>query len=378
MMMRNNETNNSMKDAEIRVQSVHVAQTIDLVSALSKVFGPKSYKTKQPSNFSVTNHQFGKNNLIVQLDRSDEGSMAEYGEIASSMNSNNSNNMLDESPPRFVAVFRFGSIVFFHVSDKDRLEILKRIRENAVISGLSPPNSSKRVMTGLGRKEFFQVAIRPSIVGEARVYKDFAVVPKLTMDSVAVISTIMAQTVALDTYSDIVDGLLANFDSINSSVKHTGNFTSMDREALFKAIAQNNSIMIDMMSKLGIKERSDTAWNLSQYEQIHEGLREEFEINDRFDQIELKLNMIQQNAKFFLDIIHNKKSNVLEWVIIILIFFECTLMIMEMSGLGERIFHYNEFTSALKGAEKSDEIISSIASIESHSADDVSIQNENK
>ena len=50
--------------------------------------------------------------------------------------------------------------------------------------------------------------------------------------------------------------------------------------------------------------------------------------------------MIQQNAKFFLDMIHNQKSNILEWVIIVLIFFECILMIMEMSGFGEKVFAF--------------------------------------
>ena len=98
----------------------------------------------------------------------------------------------------------------------------------------------------------------------------FVTVKDLNMDSVAVISTIMAQTVVLDSYNDTVDELLATFASINSTVKRTGNFTDMEREALFKVVAQNNSLFIDMIAKLGIKDRSDTAWNLSQYERVHE------------------------------------------------------------------------------------------------------------
>jgi hypothetical protein len=60
----------------------------------------------------------------------------------------------------------------------------------------------------------------------------------------------------------------------------------------------------------------------------------EFEIESRFEQIEFKLNLIQQNAKFFIDILHDQKSSTLEWIIIVLITFECALMILEMSGLG--------------------------------------------
>lgn len=53
--------------------------------------------------------------------------------------------------------------------------------------------------------------------------------------------------------------------------------------------------------------------------------------------IEFKLDLIQQNAKFFLEVMHAQKSNTLEWVIIVLISFECVLMIMDMSGLGEKM-----------------------------------------
>lgn len=67
-------------------------------------------------------------------------------------------------------------------------------------------------------------------------------------------------------------------------------------------------------------------------------MKEEFEIEQRFDNIELKLDMIQQNAKFFLEILHNQKTNTLEWVIIVLIAFECGLMVLEMSGLGASLF----------------------------------------
>ncbi len=79
-----------------------------------------------------------------------------------------------------------------------------------------------------------------------------------------------------------------------------------------KVVAQNNSLFIDMVAKLGIKDRSDTAWNMSQYERIHEGMKSEFEIDNRFEHIEFKLNLIQQNAKFFLEILHNQKSDTLE------------------------------------------------------------------
>jgi uncharacterized Rmd1/YagE family protein len=177
-----------------------------------------------------------------------------------------------------------------------------------------------------------------SEVAGAAVTGDHCVVPELDMNGVAVISTIMAQTVALDSYNDTVDGLLANFAEINATVAKTGQFTPSHKDFLLRTVAQNNSIFIDMISRVRIKDRSDTAWNLIKYEDIHYGMKEEFEIDDRFDQIEFKLNLIQQNAKFFLEMLQDKKSNFLEWTIVVLICFECVLMCVEMSGKGEEVF----------------------------------------
>ena len=83
-----------------------------------------------------------------------------------------------------------------------------------------------------------------------------------------------------------------------------------------------------------------TTWSL--------GFENEFGIDNRFYQIGFKLNLIQQNAQLFVQILQNQKAYFAEWIIIVLIAFECILMILEMSGVGETLF------SQLSIGEKSD------------------------
>lgn len=64
----------------------------------------------------------------------------------------------------------------------------------------------------------------------------------------------------------------------------------------------------------------------------------EKELDDRFENMEFKLNLIQTNAKFFLEVLHHQKSNNLEWIIVALILAECILMCVEMSGMGGTLF----------------------------------------
>jgi len=362
----NTNDDDDIDDARMRVQSIHAAQTVNLVAVLTKVFGGSGAASQ---NQIPLRHVLGRTSVIVQLPppvvdygddddngggdiavatserrrrarqhhRSVEGGRTD-GISPPSTNSSTTNviptsnqggssvlkSVHPRHQPRFVAIFRFGSVVFFNIPSREVNTILKQIKKH----GVEP------ISQGFERKESFEVVIRPSLEETARVNGDFVTVKDLNMNYVDVISTIMAQTVVLDSYNDTVDELLATFASINSTVKRTGNFTDMERESLFKVVAQNNSLFIDMISKLGIKDRSDTAWNLSQYELVHEGMKYEFEIDGRFEHIEFKLNLIQQNAKFFLEILQSQKSNALEWIIIVLIAFECVLMILEMSGVG--------------------------------------------
>ena len=48
-------------------------------------------------------------------------------------------------------------------------------------------------------------------------------------------------------------------------------------------------------------------------------LRDEFSIGERFAKVEHKINHVQSNTKFFLEILNHQKSNKLEWIIIVLI-----------------------------------------------------------
>ena len=249
---------------------------------------------------------------------------------------------------RFVAVFRYGSVVFFNVSPRDTALLVQKIKRYSVgtlLSGkerkerycvhVQPPGAS--TMNTDGRFDVDVPIHDDDYEVDDLVTGDYCIVPELNMKSVDVISNIMAQSVALDAYNDMVDKLLADFEMINNIVTLEGNLTTVDRDKMFRAVAQNNTIFL-RLTKVGIKDRVDTAWDLSQYVNVDELMREEFDIDRRFDYIEFKLNLIQQNAKFFLQVLANQKSDSLEYIIIVLISLECVLMCIEMSGLGEPLF----------------------------------------
>jgi hypothetical protein len=193
------------------VQAVQVAHAINIPKVISTVFATKDAR-KMMERLSV----------VVQLPGDDENDSI-----------------------RFIAVFRFGSVVFFNVAPRDVSKFVERIKKC----------SESPVLSGNELKENFCVHVQPEVLEKENVVAgEYCIVQELNMKSVDVISNVMAQSVALDSYNDTVDELLANFETINRQVTETGNLTTVDREKMFRAVARNNSIFIEMVSKVGIKE----------------------------------------------------------------------------------------------------------------------------
>ncbi|GMH50593.1 hypothetical protein TrRE_jg11400 [Triparma retinervis] len=234
---------------------------------------------------------------------------------------------------RYLCVFKYGAVVFINVPAKTQTQLLNKIKAHCKYP----------IPAGFEHVDGYKVVVDSGITDMEAVISEggeHLTVRNLDLNSVSVISTVMGQTVALDYYYVVVDNMLSSFEDLNSTVEKTGTFSAMEKERLFKIVAENNSIFIGMVSKLGLLERSDTAWNHSSYVGAWEGMREEFELKERFENLEFKLNLIQHNTRFFIEILHNQKSDKLEWIIIVLIGFESVLMIMDMSGVGEKVFGF--------------------------------------
>ena len=78
--------------------------------------------------------------------------------------------------------------------------------------------------------------------------------------------------------------------------------------------------------------RYDIAWKHVQYGRIWEFLRTELEMDPRFKILDMKLNLIQDNLKYFLEILQARKSDALEWTIIVLIAVEICLSLYDLAS----------------------------------------------
>ncbi|KAG5557461.1 hypothetical protein RHGRI_007638 [Rhododendron griersonianum] len=218
----------------------------------------------------------------------------------------------------FMVVFQYGSIVLFNVRDHKIDGYLKIVEQHA--SGLLPEM----------RKDEYEVREKPALNTWMEGGLDYIMLQYLNIDGIRTVGSVLGQSIALDYYVRQVDGMVAEFTDINRGMEKTGTFT-MERKKLFQLVGKANSNLADVILKLGLFERSDIAWKDAKYAQIWEYLRDEFELTQRFASLDFKLKFVEHNIRFLQEILQNRKSDFLEWLIIILISAEILISVYDIA-----------------------------------------------
>lgn len=280
----------------VRVEATYVGSAINIYDLMAHPECHGHYK------------RLHKGTVILSLDKN-------TGEISESMEA-------DGMPlgPYLVAT-TYGSAVFFNVESAQKEEWLNVLRHVAVEPA---PSGDKRY------NEEYSVAVVPELPAWSQLEPECIRLQTLDLRNMQVIAQVLAQSVALDFYSAHVERTIETFCSMNLEMAESASIAGVDKQVLLRLVAENNIVMTEIISKLGVHERYDIAWKYVQYGRIWEFLRSELEMEPRFKTLDMKLNLIQDNLKYFLEILQARKSDSLEWTIIILIAVEIVLSLYEL------------------------------------------------
>ncbi len=224
---------------------------------------------------------------------------------------------LDASKNQYVSVFTYGSVVLFNVPRAEHQAHISKVMESAIVTPLATEQGQFT--------DTYKVMLHADMENKPSVVKaDHLNIKMLDAKNLSIVATVMAQTVALDYYADSVDRMLENFQEMNLRIENmTGRddnpLRNIDKQGLYKLVASNNTIITNVLSHLGIFEGTDAAWDNADYHYTWEVLRNDFELDYRFKDLSLKLDIIKDNSRFFLGMLQGEKSERLEWIIILLI-----------------------------------------------------------
>lgn len=213
-------------------------------------------------------------------------------------------------------IYSFGSIVFMDATPAEEKETLNILAKGGITLKANPFVDDYEVVEDKTVKGF--------IVTNVKV-----VVKNVADGMIKVVSRVLAQSVALERYEDEFDKIEDTFSKLNTELEMRGSL-NMPGKGIMKMIAHNNSVFEEVVTGIGLLDKPDAAWESAFIDSLHTKLSDNFELAERFQNIQAKMEFIQENYKVFLESLRNQNDVKLEWIVIILIAVEVVLFVYEL------------------------------------------------
>lgn len=222
--------------------------------------------------------------------------------------------ILKDTANRLVKVFSFGSAVFVNMEHHeivDTVNYLKNI-EKALAHSSFKYQDDYTIMVN---------DEEPSIHFEhlnVNHYEDY----HLNM-----LSVVLAKSVALERVEEGLDNLLDEIEEIIAKLER-GKLAISDAK-LAKTVASILRFRFNIISYLMLLDKPAITWVNQESENLYMELAELFELNDRYDAIKSKSDTLMDITEVFTTMTHQRRGNILEWMIIILITIELVVAMVE-------------------------------------------------
>ncbi len=165
--------------------------------------------------------------------------------------------------------------------------------------------------------------------GEEHATFEDLFINKLDTEKIKIISYVSAQSVALDRYEEEINVHLHELGRVVAAMK-AGGKTRFDQSEILQQVGSVLSVKQRTVSQLSLFDKPDEAWDKEDIEWLYDKLRSEYELRDRFDVLNEKIDFLSENNALLLNYLSSQRSNFLEIVVIILIIVEIALFIVEL------------------------------------------------
>ena len=215
----------------------------------------------------------------------------------------------------YAVLSKFGTVTFWNVDKNLAREFLKEITTYI---------KSKR--ESYEYSDTLEVHIAG---GSEKVTFEEIYLKSLDLEKIKIISYVSAQSVALDRYEDEINARLDELGKVVDNLKTSGR-TRFNQESLLRQVGHILSVKQSTVSSLSLFDKPDETWKKEEIEKLYNRLRAEYELIDRFDVLNEKIDFLSENNTTLLNFIASQKANFLEWIVIILIVIEIVLFILEL------------------------------------------------
>jgi len=222
--------------------------------------------------------------------------------------------LIQSSVRRTIVIFDYGSVVFFDYPEPERRQLIERIKGFA-----------ERVNAVVNEDEF---TLTLAHVTKAPEGTDELVVKEFNRDIALVISTVLSRSVSVEYYETLVGDALAQLEAPIASLQSTGKIPHRARE-LTKRVGFALAVEQELAHTLSAFDDPEIVWDGGKrIEELYTNLKRQFDLDDRIKIIQQKVSIISRSTTFIISRLEARRSQFLEWIIILLILLEIVLFAM--------------------------------------------------
>jgi len=212
-------------------------------------------------------------------------------------------------------VFRYGAVVLFHVEP---------IEEVAFLEGLRP-----MILRPVAEPVLEQITLAISDDVKRTPEGDRIFVPSFSLPVLQVVAEVLARSVVLERFENKAS---ISFDALRPIAANlgSGRLNRRQQSELLKRLSDVLSDQQQMVGRVSVTEKPDALWDRPELERLYARLTDEFEIPDRFEASDTKLDLIGSTIRTAIDLLQARHSLRVEWYIVALIVFEIFLSLYEM------------------------------------------------
>lgn len=214
---------------------------------------------------------------------------------------------------KLLYIFKYGVICFLNFSGEEREQLISSIKpffrnslEKPLEEGFSVETNAESPMLG-----FNKISI-----------------PNNDTNTLRIIMLNVSESVALDYYSDLTNHLLEETNEHTLILQRKGKLDITGKN-LRKYIGKTLFLKNQISENLYIFDSPTETWENEELNKVDNGMKRAFDLQERFRNIEDELGIVKENLELFKDIMQHRHSNLLEWIIIILILVEVVNLVIE-------------------------------------------------
>jgi len=214
---------------------------------------------------------------------------------------------------KLLYIFKYGVICFLNFSQEEQDQLLNSISsffrnplEQPLNEGFTVETNSETPVLG-----FNKISI-----------------PNNDTNTLRIIMLNVSESVALDYYSDLTNRLLEETNEHTLILQRKGKLDITGKN-LRKYIGKTLFLKNQISENLYIFDSPTETWENEELTKVDNGMKRTFDLQERFRNIEDELGIIKENLELFKDIMQHRHSNLLEWIIIILILVEVLNLLIE-------------------------------------------------